>query len=299
MMKMCKVPVTIGLCVKNCSNTIRDTLKCIIEQDYPHELIEVIVIDDKSYDDTIPIIIKNLSNSPLNLKVLSTKGKGLGLARQLVIQNASGKYILWIDGDMIIPKNFVTQQVTFMERHPEVGKARAKWGILKEVSLPAVLESFRLFKHLFPQKNDSPYLVGIGGSICRTCALKAVGGFDERIRGAGEDVDLAFRLSRSWKIVTTDTVFYHRFRRTWRGLWQQYFWYGYGMHYVNSKHKGIIKLWEYLPPVSLVVGIKELLLVIRLTKQMVAFLLPLQYVFKNIAWLTGYIQSHLNNYKYT
>ncbi|HGE71917.1 TPA: glycosyltransferase family 2 protein, partial [Candidatus Poribacteria bacterium] len=194
---MCNVPVTIGLCVKNCVDTIRKTLNCIIGQNYPHELIEVIVVDDQSSDDTIPLIIKTLSNSSINFKVLSTDGKGLGFARQLVVKNASGKYILWVDGDMILPSNYIMQQVKFMERNPEVGKARAKWGFLNEDSLPAKLESFRVLTHL--SGNKSRLLVGIGGSICRTCALKEIGGFDEKIRGAGEDIDLSVRLAISWK----------------------------------------------------------------------------------------------------
>jgi GT2 family glycosyltransferase len=230
--------------------------------------------------------------------VLSTNGKGLGLARQLVVGNARGKYIIWVDGDMIIPKNFIAQQVMFMERNPEVGKARAKWGIVNERSLPSKLESFRLLKHLANQSKESSYLVGIGGSICRTHALRAIGGFDENIHGAGEDIDLVVRLAKSWKLAVSDVFFYHRFKSTWGGLWKQYFWYGYGMHYVNSKHKSVIKLWKYLPLISFFAGLKESLFVIGFTKNMVALLLPLQYVFKNVAWLIGYMHSYFNKYEY-
>ncbi|HGE70495.1 TPA: glycosyltransferase [Candidatus Poribacteria bacterium] len=291
---MCNVPVTIGLCVKNCADTIRETLNCIIGQDYPHELIEVIVVDDQSSDDTIPIVIKTLSNYSINFKVLSTNGKGLGFARQLVVKNASGKYILWVDGDMILPNNYIMQQVKFMEQNPEVGKARAKWGFLNEDYLPAKLESFRVLTHSSGNKNK--LLVGIGGSICRTCALKEIGGFDEKIRGAGEDIDLSVRLAISWKNAISDAVFYHRFRKTWKSLWQQYFWYGYGIHYVNAKHKGIIKLWKYLPIISFFAGLKNFLSTIKLTKQKIAILLPFQYTFKYSAWLIGYIRSHFDQY---
>jgi glycosyltransferase involved in cell wall biosynthesis len=294
---MCKVPVTIGLCVKNCSNTIRDTLKCIIEQDYPSKLIEIIVVDDKSSDDTLSIITKTLSNSSLNFKVFSTKGKGLGFARQLVVSNARGKYIIWVDGDMIIPKNFVTQHVMFMERNPEVGKARAKWGVLKEHSLPAMLECLRLIAFSKTQKKS--YLTGIGGSICRTCALRAIGGFDVEIFGACEDIDLALRLAKSWKIATNDAIFYHRFRKTWKELWQQYYWYGYGMHYVCNKHKNAIRIWNYLPHVAFLAGMRQALFVFKLVRLKKAFLLPLQYIFKYSAWLNGYLRSHLDGYEYS
>ena len=293
---MCKVPVTIGLCVKNCSETISETLKCIISQDYSSEMIEIIVVDDNSSDNTLSRITETLANSPFKFRVFSTKGKGLGVARQLVVNSANGKYILWIDGDMIVPENYVKLQVEFMEKNPQVGKARAKWGILDEDSLPAKLESMRLIEHLSNKKTSSSYLVGIGGSICRTKALREIGGFDENIKGAGEDIDLAVRLAKSWKFAISNAVFYHHFRKTWRGLWQQYFWYGYGMHYVNHKHKGISKVWTYLPPVSLSAGLRQAFIAFKQTKEKIAFLLPLQYFFKYSAWILGYVESHLNGY---
>ena len=37
--------VTIGLCVKNNESTIRGTVNSITVQNFPHELIEIIVID--------------------------------------------------------------------------------------------------------------------------------------------------------------------------------------------------------------------------------------------------------------
>ncbi|MEM2506695.1 MAG: glycosyltransferase [Nitrososphaeria archaeon] len=293
---MCRILVTIGLCVKNCANTICETLNCIINQDYPHKLIEVIVVDDNSSDETLARTVSMLSGSSLNFKVFSTKGKGLGFARQLVVKNAYGKYIVWIDGDMVLPKNYISRQVEFMERNPKVAQARAKWGVMNEKSLPAILESFRLLGHF--RNGGSPHLVGIGGSICRVDVLRLIGGFDENIRGAGEDIDLAIRLASFGKFAINDAVFYHRFRETWKGLWQQYYWYGYGIHYVNSKHRGIISIWKHLPHVSFFAGLLQALTVFRLTKLKIAFLLPLQYIFKYSAWINGYIKSHLDGYEY-
>jgi glycosyltransferase involved in cell wall biosynthesis len=257
--------------------------------------MEVIVVDDESSDNTLPIIVEALSNSPLDFKVFFTGGKGLGYARQLVVKNAKGKYILWVDGDMILPKNYIAQQVDFMERNPKVGKARAKWGILKEESLPARLESYRLITRLSDNKNNS-FMAGIGGSICCTSALKQVGGFDEKIRGAGEDIDIVLRLVKSWRVATSNAIFYHRFRKTWSELWQQYYWYGYGLHYVNNKHKHVVKLWLYLPPIAFLVGIRQTINVLKLVKDKAAFFIPFHQVFKYCAWLNGYVKSHFDGY---
>ncbi|MEM5867131.1 MAG: glycosyltransferase [Candidatus Aenigmatarchaeota archaeon] len=41
----------------------------------------------------------------------------------VVVKNASGKYIIWVDCDMILPKDHVQKQVEFMEQNPKVGIA--------------------------------------------------------------------------------------------------------------------------------------------------------------------------------
>jgi cellulose synthase/poly-beta-1,6-N-acetylglucosamine synthase-like glycosyltransferase len=38
--------VTIGVCVRNCEDYIEDAIRSILDQDFPHELMEVIFVDD-------------------------------------------------------------------------------------------------------------------------------------------------------------------------------------------------------------------------------------------------------------
>ena len=294
-LKTKKVPITVGLVVKNCEDTIEDTIKGILSQDYPHGMIEIIVIDDKSEDNTVPIIDKELANNSLKYKIYRSKGHGLGSARQMVVENANGKHILWVDGDMVLPKNHIRLQVDFMERYPEIGKARAIWKILEEKDTASMLESMRLLKDL-SRSRKSGHWQGIGGSICRTEALREIGGFDSKIRGAGEDIDLTVRLASYWKIGLSKAVFYHHFRKTWAGLWNQYAWYGYGMHYVNNKHRHVIKLWSYLPCVASLSAVPQAFEAFKVTAKKAVFLLPLQFFFKYCAWIYGYIVSHFDGY---
>jgi glycosyltransferase involved in cell wall biosynthesis len=293
--KAAKVPVSIGLVVKDCADTIRDTINCILTQDYPQDMIEVVVIDDKSKDNTISIIAEGLAKHSFKHKIYRASGQGLGFARQMVVNNAHGKHILWIDGDMVLPRNHVRLQVDFMEKYPDIGKARAIWKIMEEKEPASLLESMRLLKDLSGNRK-SGHWQGIGGSICRTDALREIGGFDTEILGAGEDIDLTIRLAAYWKIGLSRAVFYHHFRRTWPDLWKQYIWYGYGMHYVNNKHRKVIKLWTYLPFVGALSAIPQMSEAFRLTRKKTVFLLPFQFFFKYSAWIYGYIVSHFDGY---
>ena len=52
---------------------------------------------------------------------------GLGVARQIVVDKACGKYIVWVDDDVTLPKDFVRKQVGYMEQNPHVGIAGARY----------------------------------------------------------------------------------------------------------------------------------------------------------------------------
>lgn len=292
--------VTIGLCLKNCEATIKDTIVGILNQDFSFDQMEIVVVDDGSNDNTIQIVKERLSYLKQDLRLFYTQGKGLGTARQMVLEDARGKYIVWVDGDMILPKDNVRKQVEFMEENPKLGKARSRWGLMDEGNLVADLENLRTLERdesSSQRKAATSKFVGIGGSICRVKALKEAGGFDEHIKGAGEDIDIAVRLKgKGWLLSKSQARFYHRFRRTWSGLWNQYFWYGYGMHYVNHKHKGLFPYWAEIPPIVFVEGVLRSLDVYENTLRKLSFLLPIHYIFKNSAWCFGVLKSHIDGY---
>ncbi len=99
--------VTIGLCVKNVENTVMETVDSIIHQNYPPSLIDLIIVDGCSRDKTLSVIIKNISNSELKMKIYSAAGKGLRYARQMVVNSSNHRYVLIIDGDVELSKNFI------------------------------------------------------------------------------------------------------------------------------------------------------------------------------------------------
>ncbi len=303
MIETMAVLVTIGLCVKNCEKTISDTVESIVNQDFPSEQTEVIVVDDGCIDRTLPMAIDTLSKAKMKVRVFHTGGSGLGEARQMVVDNAKGKYVIWVDGDITLSRDHERRQVEFMEKHPNVGKARGKWRWVQTGSLAAKLEGMRA-SDLKPRHDHvelgASKLVGIGGSICRLEALKQVGGFDKCITGAGEDIDLAAKMMKAgWELSFSEGEFFHRTKETWRDLWAQYFWYGYGSHFVSHRYKGVFPTWTRTPPVIFLLGLAHSSIAYRITRRKMCFLLPLQYVFKNTAWYLGFAKAHIESYGHT
>jgi glycosyltransferase involved in cell wall biosynthesis len=292
--------VTVGIPVRNCEKTIDETLDCIIRQNYPKDLIEVIVVDDGCTDQTMLLVHNKLENSELRTQFIMTGGKGLGTARQSIVANAHGKYIVWVDGDIMLSPDFLTIQVDFMEKNPLVWQARGSWKPHKAENMAEELENMTLFRYESKHSGKgrvSQKLVGIGGSICRTAPLRNSGGFDKAIFGAGEDIDVGARMmEKGWLMSFTTARFYHKSGTNWRVLWGRYFWYGYGSHYVKHKHKGFIWVWTRTAPVAFLSGFLQAQRVYVMAHQKKSFLLPLQYVYKQTAWCFGFLRGHLDGY---
>lgn len=293
----CKV--TVGLCVKNVERTIEQALKSILEQDYSHALMELIVVDGYSSDRTLSIIKRNLLNADLRCKIFC-ENKGLGMARQIVVNNANGDYIVWVDGDMILPKDYISKQVEFMEENPKVAIGRAKYGIIPSEGIVAFFENLPFViecsKHRVGD-DISIDISGTSGSICRVEALKQVGGFDVEIRGAGEDVNIAYKIkSVGWLICLTPATFFPICRRTWKELWDEYFWWGYGAHYNFHKIRSIVKLYRMTPLAGFLAGVLRLPQALKIKRQKLIFLLPIHYAFKRTAWCLGFLKSQFDGY---
>lgn len=288
-----KPVVTIGVCVRNSASTIPEAMESIINQDFHHEITEAIFVDDGSEDETLSIIKSYVPKMPIQTKIFHTEWKGLGHARNVVVNNAAGDYIIWLDGDMAWPKNYIRKQVEFMQQNPKVGIAKGRYGILSKENLAATLEnmSFVALDLRNSRKNNSR-LPGTGGSIYRLEAIRQVGGFDSLMKGVGEDLDAAYRIKAAgWFINRNSAVFYEKCRKTWQDIWKQYFWHGYGLYNLYLKNANIFSLVRMTPIAGFVAGALYASDAYRSTRRKSVFLLPFHFAFKMAAWFCGFAKG--------
>lgn len=99
--------VSIVVPAYNCENTIIKCLDSINRQDY--ELIDVIVINDGSNDST-EMLLKKYYDNP-KFKIISKCNEGVSITRNLGIKVAKGDYVIFIDADDYIEKNFVSSLI--------------------------------------------------------------------------------------------------------------------------------------------------------------------------------------------
>jgi glycosyltransferase involved in cell wall biosynthesis len=63
----------------------------VAKQDFPHESVELIIVDDGSRDRTLPVVRKTTSTMDIQAIILSYPWKGLAFSRQVVVDNSAAR----------------------------------------------------------------------------------------------------------------------------------------------------------------------------------------------------------------
>ena len=105
--------VTIIVPAYNVEKTIENCIKSISSQTY--EMIEIIIVDDGSSDNTYGIAGR-LAGKDERIRVVRQKNKGASSARNRGIQEATGEFIIFVDADDTIMSNMVETLVDKQKR---------------------------------------------------------------------------------------------------------------------------------------------------------------------------------------
>lgn len=103
--------VSIILPAYNARNTIADCLASIVGQTYPNW--EAIVIDDGSTDGSFEIIAK-LAERDARIKPHHQENRGVSAARNTGLGHVRGEYIVFVDADDYLEKEFLRQMLSEM-----------------------------------------------------------------------------------------------------------------------------------------------------------------------------------------
>lgn len=203
--------ITIGITCYNAEGTLERAVISALSQSWPR--FEIVAVDDQS-DDTTLVILQQLSNSHSCLRVIShANNKGVAAARNTIIDNAKGDFIVFFDDDdESLPERLEAQYKRIVEYENE---ARTQLVICHTARI-----------QIFPDGNDryeptigtdiykpAPNSVAVADQIligrplrepvgsCATCSQMArktlyqtINGFNESLR-RNEDTDLNVRLA--------------------------------------------------------------------------------------------------------
>ena len=148
--------ISIVIPTLNAAAVLRSCLKSIISQHYPKKLIEIIIADGGSTDDTIGLAKKFKCVIISNPLQTGESGKAIG------VKNAKGKYIALIDSDNILPtSNWLKTMIKPLEINTKlIGSEPWKYtyrpsgGFIERYSaLTGVNDPYALISNIYDRKN--------------------------------------------------------------------------------------------------------------------------------------------------
>src|SRR6266498_196465 len=107
---MTETLVSVIIPTHNRSGFIERAFTSLVEQEYPKDKFEIIVIDDGSNDRT-PEILERFRKQHAFFRYLSQANKGPAAARNLGIRQANGEIILLMDDDCIAATTWARELV--------------------------------------------------------------------------------------------------------------------------------------------------------------------------------------------
>ncbi len=111
--------VSVIIAARNEEVSIGALLKDLVRQDYPSGLLEIIVVDDHSEDNTVQVVNQLKDSAPF-LRLLELKSSGLTGKKSAIdygIQFSTGILILTTDADCRLQGTWVSSIVSFYEMH--------------------------------------------------------------------------------------------------------------------------------------------------------------------------------------
>ncbi|MCK3904375.1 glycosyltransferase family 2 protein [Streptococcus suis] len=168
----------------NRGHLLMDVLDSVINQTY--QPIEIIVIDDKSTDNSIEIVQKLQESIPNLFLIQQEINSGANACRNLGVAHAKGEYIAFLDSDDYFLPTKLEKQMDIFNLYPEVGFVVTGFGAKTVQVLP---EGIIPLEKTILQNN----LGGFSTLIVNKHLFDQVGGLDIQLLSC-QDWDLFLKL---------------------------------------------------------------------------------------------------------
>ncbi|MDB6093877.1 MAG: hypothetical protein JWM32_1439 [Verrucomicrobia bacterium] len=109
--------VTVAIPTYQRAAMLRETLAGLVQQDYPAPLLEILIVDNNSPDNTREVVAGFSGAAHAPKYVLETR-QGANYARNRAIREARGDIIIFGDDDILIESNWVSEIVRPFQENP-------------------------------------------------------------------------------------------------------------------------------------------------------------------------------------
>jgi O-antigen biosynthesis protein len=212
--------ISVVVCTHNGEATLAQCLERAAELTYPD--FEVVVVDDGSTDGSADVARAR------GATLVQTEHRGLSFARNAGVQRATGEIVAFLDDDAYPDPDWLHYVAASLRANDHAGMGGPNIppeddGLIADCVAAAPGGPI----HVLISDREAEHLPGCNMAF-RKSALQDIGGFDERFRVAGDDVDVCWRLQESGRTLgfSAGAVVMHRRRDSVRRYLKQQ--YGYG-----------------------------------------------------------------------
>ncbi|MBS3052114.1 MAG: glycosyltransferase family 2 protein [Candidatus Aenigmarchaeota archaeon] len=224
----------------NEEDAIKETVKSILDSEYPSN-IEIVVINDGSSDNTAKIV-KNLQKENNIIKLYTTNHIGKSRALNFGVTKASFNYFLFLDADSSIEKDTLKEIVKPLSE----GDIGASSGIVRAKIKLNPLTWFQDFEYIL--SSGWRYLCFLIGSVSvlpgflviKKDVFKKIGGFSQDTLTEDFDITLSLKKAGYNAAVTTKAVMYTSTPASIKTLFKQRIRWGRGNFQVIKKHSDML-----------------------------------------------------------
>jgi GT2 family glycosyltransferase len=198
--------VTVIVLNWNGKRFLEQCISSLLNQSYSS--YEVLLVDNASVDGSIEYV-KDLFGNPTKLRILALRENfGFSKGNNIGMKQSTSQYLIVLNNDTKVAKNFIEQLVKAAEANPNIGSVGCKiifgskqnWFSQKFTNngfiVPYFLQS-TLQNSL--EKISNSNSVNLSNSGCavlfRKDVIDAVGGFDEDFWSNWEDWDIGYRVN--------------------------------------------------------------------------------------------------------
>lgn len=261
-----EIRVSVIVPVYNGEETLDACLVSLLDQTYPQEHYEILVIDNNSTDKT-PLIIKKYSVKRLSERQIQSSYA----ARNCGIRNAKGKILAFIDADCVASRQWIAQGISLFTND----KIGAIAGEIQSFPPQTIVQEYLMWCKMLSQEITMchPFLPypQTANAFFRREVVEKIGFFETWLSGGDADFAWRMQLQTSYQVAfARDAIVQHQHRKNAIELFFLFKKYGAGTRLLERKYR------HHIPKAKLYYQLQELWYLCRR-------LLP-QAIISYIAW---------------
>jgi len=244
--------VTLILPIRDEGPTIRAALDAVLAQNYPAGQMEILIADGMSTDGTREIV-REYQRKHANIKLLDNPGRIVPTGMNTALRQAAGDIIIRVDGHCVIAPDYVENCL----RHLANDTVDGVGGPMKTIGLTPLAETIALAMSA---------RFGVGNSAFRTTqgqtkyvdtipfpaykreVIQKAGLYDEElVRNQDDEYNYRIRELGGKLLLAGDVRSVYYSRGSMRGLWKQYYQYGFYKVRVLQKHPQQMSARQFIP----------------------------------------------------